>query len=126
MQNIALLENLRDNSDLYLESEWTLRLRSLQYIQENLTNGETTYSDFTEEFKNFVPNLIIQLKDIRSAIVKESVKLLLIASQKFKSTFEPTAFKFIDVLFQLVNSTTNLISKSGYDGLKAIIENVYS
>ncbi|CAG9330038.1 unnamed protein product [Blepharisma stoltei] len=119
--NSVHIDNLGDT-----KSEWTLRLRSLQYLQESLTNGESSYADFIEEYKSFIPHLIIQLKDIRSAIVKESIKVLEIASYRFKSTFEPAAFQFVDVLFQMINSSTNLISKSGYEGLKHIIENVYS
>lgn len=81
---------------------------------------------FLDTYKNITANLLIQLKDLRSAIVKESINIITIASSKFRTSFDNIVSKFIDILFTLVASNTNAIAKSACEGLKSIIENVYS
>lgn len=66
------------------------------------------------------------MKDPRSAIVKESIKILTIASVKYRTGFDNIISKFLDTLFQLAASSTNAIAKSASEGIKTIMENVYS
>ena len=98
----------------------------MQQVQEFLLKEDTSLQLFLDTYKNITPNLLIQLKDLRSAIVKESIKILIIASAKFRTSFDSMACNFLDTLFLLASSTTNAISKSASDGLKAILENIYS
>lgn len=107
-------------------TDWTLRLKSLQQIQEFLQKEDTTLPVFQEAFKNISPLLSAELKDIRSAIVKEAIKILTLASSKFRISFDQTIIQFIDSLFSLVSSPTNAISKSASESLKQILENIYS
>lgn len=122
----SLLDSLADQSILYIETEWTLRLKALQQIQDFLLKEDTTLPIFLDTYKNITVNLQVQLKDLRSAIVKEAIKIITIASAKFRTLFDNIVSKFIDIFFTLVTSTTNAISKSAYEGLKSIIEHIYS
>ncbi|OMJ84082.1 hypothetical protein SteCoe_14898 [Stentor coeruleus] len=116
-----LIDTLNDQ-----KTEWTLRLKALQQIQDFLLKEDTTLQSFLEAYKNISTHITIQLKDLRSAIVKESIKILTIGSNKFRTTFDNFVCKFLDLLFQLSASTTNAISKSASDGVKTILENIYS
>jgi hypothetical protein len=107
-------------------TDWTLRLKSLQQIQDFIQKEDTTLSVFQETYKNLNTLLTTELKDIRSAIVKESIKVLTTASKKFRNSFDSTIVLYIDALFSLSCSTTNAISKSASDGLKSILESIYS
>ena len=107
-------------------TDWTLRLKSLQQIQEFLQKEDVTLLVFQETYKNIFTLLSTELKDIRSAIVKEAIKILTLASKKFRTSFDTLIIQFIDTLFSLVSSPTNAISKSASESLKQILENIYS
>ena len=107
-------------------TDWTLRLKSLQQIQDFIQKEDTTLAVFQETYKNINTVLFTELKDIRSTIVKESIKILTLASKKFRNSFDTTILQYIDPLFSLASSSTNAISKSASDGLKSILESIYS
>lgn len=72
----AFKQELADTSNNYPESEWTLRLKTLQQIKEHLNEGSTSDLRFIAEL---MPSLKRQFGDQRSAIVNEVTKVLVSA-----------------------------------------------
>jgi hypothetical protein len=122
----SLIDTLSDQSISKTETEWTLRLKALQSIQDFISQETTTLALFLDTYKNLTLHLTVQLKDLRSAIVKEAIKVLTIAACKFRSNFDTVICRLLDTIFNLVSSTTNAISKSANEAIKAFMENIYS
>ena len=119
-----ILESTRDNN-----SDWKRREKALKKI------GSISLGNFgnTQQFIKFFNqklylNLIIQILDLRSSLVKDACRIAILCSKVFGNHIESSIEKIISgtCLYKLVASANKLISETGAQSIKFIIKNLES
>lgn len=114
------MKNVAKNLSLPADA-WQTRISALQKLTRLVEGGAHHLSTFAGLFMDVRDLMVVQIADLRSAVVREVCSCLVVLSAAMGDEFEPFADYFIPHLLKLTFVAISIISTSGHTCINSII-----
>jgi hypothetical protein len=124
-QEIEIFLNLTKN----LSADWKKRENALKRMAGIFKGNYSENPEFVKLLNSKIYlNLYNQMADLRSSLMKEACKVMVLCAQIYKNNFEAIADKLFhaNYLYKLLSSQNKIISESVHNCMMGILSNIQS
>ncbi|KAF2071000.1 hypothetical protein CYY_007676 [Polysphondylium violaceum] len=101
--------------------DWSFRYKSLIVLQRIVNGNAIEFKTWTSLLRYLSPQLIEQLTELRSTIVKEACTVVTLLAQRMGSKFEPFASQYMQALIKMVIVKTAIISDAAHVTIRDVL-----